>query len=532
VEARWREARIALTAGRSQRAIAPDSAAGVREPAYQQFTYGAQLGYGNENGTHATLTGVYVRDAVSSLPDTIATGPSVLGPGETLSPQENFSLTPRVGVSLFDDRVFFQAEITASALTRDLRAPTDEVDPLPFYLGPALTERRSTRLDYAGEAALRLRWAPADLEMGYERIEPGFESLGVPQLRNDTERITARPSVSLLDQRLRLGGNVVFSHNNLRDQLLATNQRLQLGLTTQARLTDRWSTSSSYTRTTTLNDPAADAPNPIERQQELVLQTATLSPTFSIQNQDALSHLVSASATYQHTADQSDAVAQGLRPAFDTNSLTGTLTYGLTFPSGLYVTTSGNALRSDASRTTTTVYGLTLGGGHAFFDRQLRLTGSLGWSHNENTTTVQAPQTAQAALQAISPSLSDDLQAATANDGRMQHTGWYDRQRRAAPRERDYAWYLSSLMHRTSGDVYHSDLEWAFANRFYDAAMLQQLSETFETMSTQWTASIGASYQITSGNTIRLSVRGLRSGSTAGSDFTELQATLNYQHRF
>jgi hypothetical protein len=532
IELQWKEARLAMAAGRTQQALAPDSAAGFRDPSYRQFGYGAQLGYGDERGTHAMLSGVYVRDVVSSLPDNLALPASALGSQEPLSPQENLSLTPAVGLSLLDDRLTFQGQITASAVTRDLRAPLQDAGTLPVYFESVFSERRSTRLDYAGDAELRLRWAPADLEVTYKRIQPGFESLGVPQLRNDEERMAARPSVSLLDQRLRLGGNVVYSHNNLNDQLLATHQRLQLGLNTQARVTDRLSTSGSYTRMTTLNDPAADAPNPVERQQELVMQTVTLSPTYSIQNQNALSHLVSASGTYQRTADQSDAVAQNLRPAFDTNSLTGTLTYGLTFPTSLNVTASGNALRSSASNTTTTVYGANVGGGYALFDGGLRLDGSVGWSHNESVTERTTNVSTQAALQALAPSLEPKLKAAAANDDRLQYTGWYERVARTPRAERDYAWYLSSLLHGTSSEVYYSDLEWALAQQFYDGPMLQQLTQTFESLSTQWTASLGASYRIGTGDTVRLSVRGLRSASNTGADFTEVQATLNYQHRF
>jgi hypothetical protein len=80
--------------------------------------------------------------------------------------------------------------------------------------------------------------------------------------------------------------------------------------------------------------------------------------------------------------------------------------------------------------------------------------------------------------------------------------------------------------------VYSSDVEWAFRRGVYDAVMLQQLADTFASLSTQWTASVGASYTIGASDVVRLNVRGLTSSADAGGDFREVQATLRYQHRF
>ena len=529
VELRPRDFVLSLAAGRSQRAIGPTADEAFREPSFQQFTYAAKLGYGYERSTHVHLTGVYVRDVASSLSQDDLTVESQLGTTEALAPQENVSLSPDLGLELWNGALTLRTQLTASALTRNLRGPEDDSGDLPFFMAPLITDRRGTRVDYAGEGTLEAEVEPVGVRLAYERVQPGFESLSVPQVRSDHERISAEPRVDLLGGRLRVGTRALLSRNNLQGQRQATYRRLQLGVNTQAQVTDRVSVGGSYTLMRNENDPSDTVDDPLQVQQLLLLHTATLSPSYTLQQDGGLSHVVTLSGSLQRTADQSDAIDAGLRPAFSTTNVSTTASYGVTFASGTDLGLSGNYVWSEASNTNTQVRGVTVRAGHGFFDRKLRLSTSAGWSQNE-VTTVQA---AQASVALLAPKFDADLQSLQASDASFQTSGWYDRVAARLPSRGDYAWYLSELMHGTgSRDVYSSEVAYALDRGYYDAKMLDELATTFESLSTQWTAQVGASYQLPTGNVIRLDVRTLLSRADAGSDFQEVQATLRYSHRF
>lgn len=519
---------INVAAGRSQRAVRPSDDASARRPSFQQFTYAGRLGYGRQRDTHVHLTGVYVRDVVSSLAAEDLAVETQLGTTDALSPQANWSISPDVGLRILDGRVRMRTQVTASAITRNTLGPEDDNDDLPFYAAPFLTDRRGTRIDYAGQGELDLRFDPVALQLAYERVQPGFESLSVSQVRSDQEQIRVQPSFSLLGRRVRLGGQVVASRNNLRNQRQATYRRLQLGLNTQTQITERFTVSGSYALMRNENDPSDAVEDPIAVQQLLLLHTATLSPSFSVQRDGGLSHTVTLSGSLQRTTDQSDAIEAGLRDAFNSTNVSTTFGYNAAFPSGLGLGLTGNYVWSEASSTTTQVRGVTLSASQGFFDGGLRLNASAGWSQNE----VSTLQAAQASLALLNPALNGDLQTLTTTGAEVDATGWYETVSLPSARS-DYAWYLSELMHGTASDgLYSSDVAWALAQGLYDKQMLDELTSTFEQLSTQWTGTLGTAYRLPTGNTIRLDVRTLLSRADAGPDFREAQVTLRYSHRF
>ena len=75
-------------------------------------------------------------------------------------------------------------------------------------------------------------------------------------------------------------------------------------------------------------------------------------------------------------------------------------------------------------------------------------------------------------------------------------------------------------------------LEWMFARGLYDAAMLEQLAQTFQSISSQWTGSVTSAYRLPNGDRIRVIFRGLSSAGDAGQSFREGRITLQFDHRF
>lgn len=362
---------IALTGGQSRRPVEFSAREEFRKAAYRRMLYGGRIGYGTPRGNRVQLISVYSRDLLSSVDD----------PGEA-RPRENLTLTPQVGLSLLQGRISFEGQITASALTPDVRNPRASDRSAPAYFLGLMQPRTGTYYDYAGTADFRLNLDMFGLGLGYSRIQPGFESLGLPQVRSDQQNIRIQPRLQLLDRRLNVSFNFGHTRNNLQDQLLSTLERLQLGANVQARLTDAITLSGSYMRLNNKNEPTSEAP-PGTRKQRHVSQVFMLTPVWSLQREQATSHTVALSASYQSMEDRTPSAMTAGGPANYAYNVTSTLNYTLRLPSGLMFTATGNGLRSDASSAETLVGALTLGTGYGFLEGALLLNVNGGFSRNE-----------------------------------------------------------------------------------------------------------------------------------------------------
>ncbi|MEM1093714.1 MAG: hypothetical protein AAGJ10_03845 [Bacteroidota bacterium] len=366
---------LGAAAGRSRRAVEASTEARIGRAAYEQWIYAAQVGFGKKEGSHFHLIGVVGRD------DTL----SVANAGDVL-PQENLSITPDLGLRLFKGKFQLKASATVSAFTRDTRstAVDDELD-VPDFLTNLFTPRTGSRLDAAGEASMRVNLKNGGLRASYERVQPGFQSLGLARTRSDQESIRIQPQLRLLDRKLNLSGNVATFRNNLLGNRASTMERLQLGLTTQARLTTWLMLNVSYNQLDNTNTPAdLTAPGAPSLQQDQRSQTVLLSPTLTLRKGNT-SHSVSLSGSFQQMEDRSPAVVSGERAGNDFNNLSATLSYGVTLPSGLSLNASSNWLESNASAVEVTVIGLNTGLSYALFNRTLTLGANGGLSRNEST---------------------------------------------------------------------------------------------------------------------------------------------------
>lgn len=510
-----------MTAGRSRRAIEPVEGS-LLPASFRQMTYGSRIGLGEERGTHVHLIGVYVRDVVQSIESPFG---DLTPPGveemPLIAPQANISLTPDVGVSLFGRRLFLESQVTVSMMTRDLTAPQLEGVP------SSLPIRRSSHVDYAGEIGARLNLPTFTLDATYRRVEPGFESLGIPQMRNDQQQIRLQPTVNLLDRRLSLGFNVAHNRNNLQNQRVATATRLQWGSNVRAQIGSRLTLAGSYSHLKNENLPGSDAPDRTQLHQNQISQTFTFSPSFNAGAPGGLQHTVALSTSLQKTDDRSEAVALGLREAFRTQSTSANATYSLRLASGISLNTNLNYVLSDAAQSETSVLGLNVGTGTEILNGLIQMDVSAGWSRNRITSYT----TTQASLALLDPNLdfAGYVPGAVAAEELSVTDRYY-----LPERSRDrgaFAWLLSDMVHgTTTGD--QAMLEWMFARGLYDAAMLEQLAQTFQSISSQWTGSVTSAYRLPNGDRIRVIFRGLSSAGDAGQSFREGRITLQFDHRF
>ncbi len=410
---------FAFAGGSARRPVEFRPQEGFRAASFRRMLYAGRVGYGLESQTHFHLVTVYARDLQSSLEN----------PGEA-RPQENLSLAPDIGLSLFDGRLYIGTQVTVSALTPDLRNDALTSLDLPGFLTSFFTPRVGTFVSFAGDANAQLRLPRFNLSTAYTRIRPGFKSLGIGRVRSDMEQVRVEPSVSLFDRRVQLGISFAQSRNNLQSQLISTLTNRQMRASLRGRISQNFSVSTQYMRLVNANDPLPEARDPLALHQRHVAQTFMVAPMLNFPLGEYL-HTISLSGSYQMSRDRSRAVLDGLRPGATSDNTTATLSYALRFPSGFAVNSSGNLLYGNASGSEIMVLGLNVGTGFQLLDDKLGLNFNGGWSHNSTQFQVQDALTIRRAMQ-FTLSAGGSYRFSTRDSFRMQLTGLANSQQSGA----------------------------------------------------------------------------------------------------
>lgn len=365
---------IELIAGRSRRAVRPSFDTGFREPSFEQWAYGGKVGIGGRSSSYFHLSAFYARDNVASLEGNVI----------EIKPQENLSLTPDFRVELFQDRFSFESQFTVSAFTRDLNSATISSSELavPGLLTSIYQPTVSTRINYAGHATATFQSIPFDLMVGYERIQPGFVSLGRGQIRNDQEIYRLSPTVRFYQNRFSISSDISYSRDNLLNSRLQTQTNTNVVTTIQMIVSESFNLTTSYNLL--LNDVDSEvfdganqaAGGPTQTSHNLMIQ-----PNYLIVGEQ-YTHNISLSGGYLRVESE---VAGGAEPeslAYLSETYTGMLSYAVTIPNGLTINSSGNYLSNQSDAGDIQNIGLNVGTSYALMDGELSITLNGGLNRN------------------------------------------------------------------------------------------------------------------------------------------------------
>lgn len=198
--------------GRFVKMIRPDSASHLR-PAYQRNGYGFRVGYGgNENSVHLVI--FRARDADAALTTS-----------SDVSPMDNLAASLSASKVLFS-RFIVKTEIASSVLTRDR---TNEGKSTYYTLTdvlPLITVNRSTAEYTAVKGSIRYRNDTWEISTGYERIDPGYQTLGAYYFNNDLESFTLNGSTRFLNETLAVSGSAGLQRDNIDNSRTRTMRRI------------------------------------------------------------------------------------------------------------------------------------------------------------------------------------------------------------------------------------------------------------------------------------------------------------------
>lgn len=362
------------TAGQINKAIQRPDGGLARQVAYERWLVAFAFGAGDNNRSNFDISGFYGRDNRDSLPDSVRANLA----GTTLLPAENVGLTPKFQLSFFDEVFKIGAETTVSAYTRDQNSPEISAQDaeVPEFLINLFQPRNSTRVTYAGIAHTGLNLDLFSMRAEFERIMPGFESMGLRQLRDDQQTLSLYPSFNLIDGRLTIDGTFMISEDNLLGNRLSTQNRQNISLNTNARITDSFSLGGGYSRflAYTESDESGSA-----RDHEQISQIFQLFPSFSFMN-GVISHSITLTGVYQGI-DIQFPVQNGTELS-ESHTITGSLSYSMALSGGLSFNNSLNYVTGESPGSTFSTASVSLGAGYSFLEGKMNVNLTMNGSFN------------------------------------------------------------------------------------------------------------------------------------------------------
>ncbi len=393
VEYAPRNLTFSFMAGRSRRAIDDGISALIRKPTLPRSMVAARAGLGNRNRNYVQISGLMARDQDGSSPN------------NTIRPAENVNFTPEFGVLVLENKLALKGELTASAFTGDTRAARTLDGPTPSLFG-LFTPRIGSQFDFAGSLSARYtnkdfperiaaRLDQITILTSYDRVEPGFISLGRPYTRSDQAIFRFQPQARLLKQKLQLGLDYTARRNNLDESRIATLKRNQIGFTTQAQLTPALFLNSSYQWLANTNTPLVSDPVTSMLKQRLVSNSFMLAPSLTVPA-NGLNHRFSLTAIFQSLTDKTERTEASAGPGINFDNRTTTLSHAVILNSGLSINSNLSLVKSKSASSDVKALGLNAGGSYSFFQRKLNVGLNAGFSRTtlafqSFTTTDEEP---------------------------------------------------------------------------------------------------------------------------------------------
>ena len=350
-------------------------------PSYKRMGYGAKVLF-DKPVYGLGLTFFKAKDEVNSVEGLF---PEDLN----ITPKENVVVSFEGRVKMFD-KAQLQVEYAQSALTYNLK---DETVDNAAWLSRLVDTRASTSFHNAVNVDFSYIVANGSMGVGYERIDPHYETLGSYYFNNDLENITAKISQTLFKNKLNFNVNAGIQRDDLADQKQSKLNRLVTALNMNYRPNDNLTLSGSYSnfRAHTQIRNQFDYINAVRPYDNLdtlnftqISRNANLNVNYAFSKTETKRHTVNMNVSYQQTDEQKEGFMLEI-PGNNSKFLNTNMAYSLTFSEQqLSFMGAFNATYNTLSGIETTTLGPTLAVIKQFFDKKMRTH----FSSSYNTTTT------------------------------------------------------------------------------------------------------------------------------------------------
>ncbi|WP_103867293.1 hypothetical protein [Aquimarina sp. I32.4] len=363
-------------------------------PAFQRMGYGLKTSFEKER-FKVGIIGFYAKDNINSI-DSVPEAKGVL-------PKENLVISLNTQVKITKEFTL-DVEYASTAITQDLRAPESD-DGSTGLTASLFSNRASTEFYNALRTNLTYNIGRTNLGIGYERIDPGYETLGAYYFNNDFENITLNTASSFFKDKLTLAMNIGYQRDDLDNiKANATNRFVgaaNVGYTVSDRLsfTGSYSNFQTYTNIKPNQFDVINDDNLLDNEIEnLDYKQLSQNATFGInyvlsQKKESTQNIAFNYALNDVANEQGGIVRIGDASTFH-NTATN---YTIAFPDKSLDLNAGiNFTYNTIGTEDATTWGPNLGIGKRFFEKTLGTR--LGLSYNESQSTSGKTQVANIRL--------------------------------------------------------------------------------------------------------------------------------------
>ncbi|AUS07333.1 hypothetical protein C1A40_12040 [Tamlana carrageenivorans] len=351
-------------------------------PAYNRMGYGIKTNL-EKARFKIGLIGFYAKDDPNSI-DAIPEVKSVL-------PEENLVLSIEGEIKL-GNNFSLQAEYASTVITRDLRA--EKTNNTAFSpIAPFFNNRASTEYYSAVKSRLGYAVGRVNLGVGYERIDPGYETLGAYFFNNDFENITLDASNSFFGDKLTLAINIGYQRDDL-DNLKANNTNRTVGsINANLNLSERLTIGGSYSNFSTFTNVKPNQFDDIndgnlldEELENLdfrqLSQSANANINYIVSNKKTSRQNLSLNYALNDVANEQGGIVR-IGDASTFHNLNATHSINFT-EQNLSVNTSVNGTYNTIGREEATTWGPTLSVAKYFLDKTLNSRVSVGYNNSNS----------------------------------------------------------------------------------------------------------------------------------------------------
>ncbi|MEX2232452.1 MAG: hypothetical protein WD824_09845 [Cyclobacteriaceae bacterium] len=221
--------------GRFMKAVEPDSLQSSSMPAFQRIGYGLKVTCGGSRNFIDMIV-FHAEDdlhSIRNIPDSV-----------DITPQQNLVLSFGIGKTLFKS-FLLKAEFATSAMSKDTRA-NETVNDHPLAECGIFQPRVSSSYYNAFKTSFDYQRGEWRLGLAYERIDPGYRTLGAYYFNNDLENITLNGSTGMLQGKLNMAASAGIQGDNLDKTKISTMRRIVGSINITYTASQHFNTSASY----------------------------------------------------------------------------------------------------------------------------------------------------------------------------------------------------------------------------------------------------------------------------------------------
>lgn len=378
-------------AGRLRKARAFDTIApNAPPPVYERWGYGMKFGYKITPAENTTANiGINLFHASDKK------GSMEYVPDSSIYPGENLVLGTTLDLS-FGGHYAVSAEVSSSAVSKNSTSDmnTGEHRSWNKVMGKLIGSNGTTEFYSAYRVNANYNAEKYSIGLGYERIDPGYETFGAYYFNNDMQNITVNGTLRLVEDKVNVTANVGRQNDNLDKSKTSQLKRWVSAFSIGFSPNEKLNGSFSYSTFTSFMNIRSQFVNineltPYDNLDTLnftqLSSTASASLNYIVKNTDKVRQNAALNLNYQKSSEQQNGIdSLGASRFYNLSTM-----YGYTIvPASFTATLSFNASFSDMPDIRNSTYGPSLSLNKMMLDKKLRNT--LSFSYNRTYTNGDA----------------------------------------------------------------------------------------------------------------------------------------------